>query len=251
MTQSQLWPILIVTLTTGSLPADTPRGGNSTVFTRPALIAAEPLDIVFGDAGTPSASSTMPGRLAMDAALPRTAGAGRTEQQHELEAHNGYNHEFNEPQRVIAGHWQTYRTTEWGADRFGWTLAVEPGKPQTLLVRLWSPPASDPDARRATNCGFEVRAVGVKSESAAVRKPENSEATTEGNQLAAGAKARTLPSQTTLGTIGPAKADGTFRNVSLPIPSALIAHSDQLIVRIVRQFGKVGGMVAEVRVVHD
>lgn len=214
-------------------------------------LAPRTVDMVFYDAGTASASSTMPGRLATDATLPKTAGANRTEKDHDLEAHSGYNHEFNEPSRLIAGLWQTFRTAELGSDRFGWTLAVEPGKPQTLLVRLWSPPANDPDARRATACGLEVRVAAVKSETASEKGLEKAESTTEGNQLATGAKARVLPPTTTLGTIGTANADGTFRDVHFPIPPTLIAGTDGLIVRLVRQGGKVGGLVAEVRVLRD
>jgi hypothetical protein len=213
-------------------------------------LAPRTVDMVFFAAGTPSAGSTMPGRLAGDPALPRTAGANRTEKDHDLEAHSGYNHEFNEPSRLIAGLWQTFRTAELGTDRFGWTLAVEPGKPQHLLVRLWSPPASDPDARRATNCGFEVLAVGTKS-SASGKTQDRTEGTTLGNQLDTGAKAKTLPPLTKLGTIGSAKADGAFRAVTFTIPPALVAEHDRLVVRIVRQKGKVGGLVAEARVLRD
>lgn len=208
------------------------------------------VDMVFFDAGTPSASSTMPGRLASDPALPHTAGANRTEKDHDLEAHSGYNYEFNEPSRLIAGLWQTFRTAELGPDRFGWTLAVEPGKTQTLLVRLWSPPASDPEARRATNCGFEVLAVGMRS-SARGKTQDKTEATTQGNQLDTGAKAKALPALTKLGTIGPLKADGAFRDVKFTVPASLIADHDRLVVRLVRQRGKVGGLVAEMRVLRS
>jgi DUF1680 family protein len=213
-------------------------------------LAPRTVDMVFFDAGTPSSASTMPGRLASDPALPRTAGATRTEKDHDLEAHSGYNHEFNEPSRLIAGLWQTFRTAELGPDRFGWTLAVEPGKPQTLLVRLWSPPASDPDARRATNCGFEVQAAGVQS-SVAGKPQDKAEATTQGNQLDTGAKAKVLPALTRLGAIGPAQADGTFRDLMFTIPASLVTAEDRLIVRLVRQDGKSAGMVAEVRVLRD
>ncbi len=213
-------------------------------------LAPRTVDMVFFDAGTPSATSTMPGRLASDPALPRTAGANRSEKDHDLEAHNGYNHEFNEPQRIIAGHWQTFRTAELGSDRFGWTLALERGKPQLLLIRLWSPPADDPDARRATNCGLEVQVAGVKAMPNS-KDAGKDETTTQGNQLDTGAKAKAIPALTKLGTIGPAKADGTFRDVTFPIPAALAAGNDLLIVRIVRQGGKVGGLVAEARVMKD
>lgn len=214
-------------------------------------LAARTVDIAFYGAGTPCAATTLPGRLAADAASPRTAGAERTEAQHMLEAHSGYNHEFNLPHRVIAGYWQTFRTAELGTDRFGWTLAVEPGKPQTLLVRLWSPPATDPDARRATNCGFDVLAAGVASDAANAQGPEETETTTQGNQLDTGVRAKPLPPLATLGTIGPSMADGTFRDVSFPIPAGLTANKDRLIVRLVRQKGKTGGMVAELRVLRD
>jgi DUF1680 family protein len=213
-------------------------------------LARRTVDIVFYDAGTPSAASTLPGRLATDPALQRTAGADRTEQQHELEAHSGYNHEFNEVQRVIAGHWQTLRTAELGSDRFGWTLMVAPAIKQSLLVRLWSPPEKDPDARRATACGLEVRVAAIKAE-AADTNPQQTEATTEGNQLATGQQAKLVPPTTTLGIIGPAAADGSFRDVSFPIPASLIADKDYLIVRIVRQGGKAAGLVSEVRILRE
>jgi hypothetical protein len=213
-------------------------------------LAPRTVDMVFFDAGTPSATSTMPGRLASDPALPRTAGANRTEKDHDLEAHSGYNHEFNEPSRLIAGLWQTFRTAELGPDRFGWTLAVEPGRPQTLLVRLWSPPAGDPDARRATNCGFEVLAVGTKS-SASGKTRDKIETTTQGNQLDTGAKAKALPPLAKLGTIGPTNADGAFRDVALLLPASLLADNDRVVVRLVRPRGRVGALVAEVRVIRD
>jgi DUF1680 family protein len=215
-----------------------------------AALAPHTVDIAFFDAGTPAAGSTLPGRLANDPALPRTAGANRTEKDHALEAHNGYNHEFNELQRIIAGHWQTFRTAELGPDRFGWTLAVEPDKPQTLLVRLWSPPANDPDARRATNCGFEVCVAGAKTE-AAVAKDTGKTDTTLGNQLDTGAQAAALPPLTKLGGIGPAQANGSFHDVSFPIPASLVAGKDRLIVRLIRQKGKVGGLVGEIRVLRQ
>jgi DUF1680 family protein len=213
-------------------------------------LAPRTVDMVFYDAGTPSAASTLPGRLATDPALPRTAGADRTEQQHELEAHNGYNHEFNELRRVIAGSWQTFRTAELGSDRFGWTLMVAPAIKQSLLVRLWSPPEQDPDARRATACGLEVRVAATKAETTHTN-PQQPETTTEGNQLATDQQAKTLPPTTTLGIIGPAAADGSFREVSFPIPASLIADKDRLIVRIVRQGGKTAGLVSEVRILCE
>ena len=228
----------------------TERAAYNTEANRWTQLAPRTVDMVFFDAGTPSAASTMPGRLASDPALPRTAGANRTEKDHNLEAHSGYNHEFNEPSRLIAGLWQTFRTAELGPDRFGWTLAVEPGKPQQLLVRLWSPPAGDPDARRATHAGFDVLAVGVQSSDSGKTQAQ-AEATTQGNQLDTGAKAQTLPPLTKLGAIGSTRADGAFRDVTFPIPASLVADADRLMVRIVRQKGQVGGLVAEVRVLRD
>lgn len=216
-----------------------------------AQLAPSTVDVVFYDAGTTSAASTMPGRLANDPALPRVSGTDRTEQQHELESYTGYNHEFNLLHRVIAGHWQTFRTVERGPSSFGWTLVVELGKPQTLLVRLWSPPASDPDAQRATNCGLDVRVAAVKSENAGEGSQEEGEVMTDGNQLATGKQASALPPTSSLGAIGPVTADGTFRDMRFSIPAALIADKDHLIVRLVRKGGKTAGMVAEVRVLRD
>ncbi len=213
-------------------------------------LAPRTVDMVFFGAGTQSAASTMPGRLESDPALPRTAGANRGEKDHGLEAASGYNHEFNELPRLIAGRWQTFRTAEVGGDRFGWTLAVEPDKAQTLLIRLWSPPAGDPDAHRGPRCGFEVQAASVKAEAADAKEAQETEAATPGNQLDVGAKAKALPPLTTLGDIGPAKADGTFRDVAFPIPAPLVAGKDRLVVRLVRQRGKVGGLVAEARVLR-
>lgn len=213
-------------------------------------LAPRTVDMVFFDAGTPSATSTMPGRLANDPVLPRAAGANRTEKEHNLEAHSGYNHEFNKPSRLVAGLWQTFRTAELGSDRFGWTLAVEPGKPQALLVRLWSPMDSDPDARRATDCGLEVLVGEVKAIKNA-NESSSGETTTQGNQLDTGAKAKVLPVLTRLGTIGPAKADGAFRDVTFTIPASFVTARDRLLVRLVRQDGKSAGLVAEVRVLRD
>jgi hypothetical protein len=210
-------------------------------------LAPRTRDIVFFDMGTPSAASTLPGRLATDPALPRTPGADRTEKDHALEAHSGYNHEFNLPHRLIAGLWQTFRTAELGPDRFSWNLAVEPGKPHTLLVRLWSPPADDLEARRATDCSLEVR---VSQAAPAAPTGGTTAPVTEGNQLATGPGIQAR-SSTLLGVIGPAPADGTFRDVTFPLPAVLVANQEQLTVTFVRPPGKVAGLVAEVRVLGE
>ena len=86
---------------------------------------------------------------------------------------------------------------------------------------------------------------------AAGKTPDQTETTTQGNQLDTGAKAKTLPALTKLGTIGPAKADGTFRDVTFTIPPALVADHDRLVVRLIRPRGKVGALVAEVRLLRD
>lgn len=213
-------------------------------------LSSRTVDVAYPDMATPRGANNLPGRLAADPSLPRTAGADRTEQQHALEAQVGYNSELNLLQFPTAGLWQTFRTAEKGMDRFGWTLAVKPGKHQTLHVRLWSPPAGDPEARRATVCGLEVRVAAAK---AASEKKGGAKADddTEGNQFAAATAAQALPALTTLGAIGPAPADGSYREVTFAIPAALVADKDLLSVRFVRQKDKVPGLVGEVRVTED
>ncbi len=211
-------------------------------------LAPRTVDIVFHEMATPPAANNLPGRFAADASMPRTAGADRTEAQHGIEAQVGYNSELNLIQRPVAGLSQTFRTIEKGMDRFGWTLAVEPDREQTLLVRLWSPDAKDPEARRAATCGLEVRVAAVKAEAASGPGGAKTEAGTEGNQFAAAQKAAALPPLTTLGTIGPAAPDGAWREVALPIPAAMVAGKDRLVVRFFRQKDKVPGLVGEVRV---
>jgi hypothetical protein len=56
---------------------------------------------------------------------------------------------------------------------------------------------------------------------------------------------------TTLGTIGPAKPGGAFRDVTLPISCTLIADNDRLIVRRARQGAKVGGPGSRSRSMWD
>lgn len=214
-------------------------------------LAPRTVDVAFHEMALPPAANNLPGRFAADPALPRTAGADRTEAQHAIEAQTGHNCELNLIQRPVAGLSQTFRTIEKGMDRFGWTLAVEPDRAQTLLVRLWSPAADDPEARRATHCGLEVRVAAVKAAQAAGAGHARAEAGTEGNQFAVDAKAQALPPLTRLGEIGPAAADGTFREVVFPIPPALVAGQDRLIVRIFRQKDRVPGLVGEVRVLRE
>jgi DUF1680 family protein len=213
-------------------------------------LAPMTVDVAFHDMATPRGANSLPGRFAADASLPRTPGADRTEQQHALEAQTGYNSELNLLQFPAAGLWQTFRTVEKGMDRFGWTLSVEPGKAQTLRVRLWSPPAGDPEARRATACGLEVRVAAIKA--AALQADGAKQAgSTEGNQFAAAQAAQALPPLTTLGAIGPAPAEGAYREVTFAIPAALVADKDRLIVRFVRQKDKAPGLVGEVRIIRD
>jgi DUF1680 family protein len=210
-------------------------------------LAPQTVDIVYHQMATPAAANNMPGRLATDTALPRTAGADRTERDHDAEAQQGYNNEFNLIARSVAGLWQTFRTIELGMDRFGWTLEAEPGKNHVLLVRLWDPPANDPEARRATQCGLDVRVAAVV--------PNPGSATsggaggTQGNQLDTGGKAGVLPPLESIGTIGPAEAGGCFREVRFDIPAEMLAGKRHLAVRFFRQRDRVPGLVGEVRLI--
>jgi hypothetical protein len=134
-------------------------------------------------------------------------------------------------------------------DRFGWTFRAEPNKKHILLVRLWNPPANDPEARRAGQCGLDVRIAAV----AASPRANDSEQkpTTEGNQIATGGKAAEMPPMKSIGTIGPAKPDGTFREIRFEIPAELIGDKDHLAVRFFRHRDRVPGLVGEVRLLRE
>lgn len=214
-------------------------------------LAPRTVDIVYHQMGSSAAANNLPGRFAVDTSMPRTAGADRTEVQHQIEAQVGYNSELNLIQRPTAALSQTFRTIEKGMDRFGWTLNLEPGRPQILRVRLWSPAADDPEARRATSCGLEVKVAGLKSAPVDAAKDGKSPTETEGNQFASAGKAAALPPLTSLGTIGRAPADGTYRDVEFPLPESLTTGNDLLLVRFVRQKDKVPGLVGEVRVLRS
>jgi hypothetical protein len=141
-------------------------------------------------------------------------------------------------------------------DRFGWTFRAEPNKKHILLVRLWNPPANDPEARRAGQCGLDVRIAAVAANPRAndsEQKPttEGNQLATGGNQLATGGKAAEMPPMKSIGSIGPDKPDGTFREVRFEIPAELIGDKDHLAVRFFRQRDRVPGLVGEVRLLRE
>jgi hypothetical protein len=210
-------------------------------------LAPRTVDLAFFDMGTPSAATTLPGRLANDPALPRTAGAERTEKDHGLEAATGYNHEFNIPARQVAGYWQTFRTAQVGGDRFAWTLELAPERPLSVLVRVYDPAASDPEAKRATAGTLEVRAFPAE---VVEKNGEKDEDGTAGNQLIVD-KAKPSHNGTLLGIIPPATANGTFRDLSFPLPPSLIAGKKRLTVSFHRPKDKIAALVAEVRIVRN
>ena len=215
-------------------------------------LAPKTVDVAFPGMATAPAANNIPGRFASLPQAPKTPGSEHTEQQHALEAQVGYNSELNLIQWQTAGLSQTFRTLEKGMGLFGWTLAIEPGKPQRLLVRLWSPSADDPEAKRATECGLDVR-VAAFSEVASGNKDNGVKkaSETDGNQFAVDAGKKPADKTQSLGAIGPAPATGSYRDVEFPLPESLTKGNNKLLVRFVRKGGTVPGLVGEVRVVRE
>lgn len=215
-------------------------------------LAPKTVDVAFPGMATAVAANNIPGRFASGSPSTKTAGSERTEQQHALEAQVGYNSELNLIQWPTAGLSQTFRTIEKGMGYFGWTLAVEPHKAQRLLVRLWSPSAEDPEAKRATECGLDVRVAAFKevmSENKDNASKKSNE--TEGNQFAVDAGKKLADRTQSLGSIGPSPATGSYRDVEFPLSEALIKGNNRLLVRFVRKGGAVPGLVGEVRVIRE
>jgi hypothetical protein len=197
-------------------------------------LAPTTVDIAFPGVGTPRAAGNLPGRFATLAGLPPTPGADRNETTaRNLRAYTSWQRGMNLFDIQVAGLTHTCRAAGRGNPPwFSYDMTVVPGKPQTLLVRVWTPPAGDPDECRGTERGMEIRVAPV---------PEGKPPTPD----------EVFRASTVIGTLPAASSPlGAFEEFRLPLPQSLAA-APRITVICAPQPKRKMGIVSELRIIQD